>query len=57
MVRAKTRWTLRTARSDEAESIAALHTASWRRTYRGMMADDFLDGRHSTIAGASGVSA
>lgn len=35
---------LRIARADDAESIAVLHTESWRRTYRGMMSDEFLDG-------------
>jgi ribosomal protein S18 acetylase RimI-like enzyme len=35
---------LRTAYADDAESIATLHTDSWRRTYRGMMTDEFLDG-------------
>jgi ribosomal protein S18 acetylase RimI-like enzyme len=44
MVRSKTGWTLRAARADEAEAIATLHTTSWRRTYRGMMSDAFLDG-------------
>ena len=44
MERSKSGWALRTARADEAESIAALHTGSWRRTYRGMMTDAFLDG-------------
>lgn len=44
MSRSNTGWTLRAARADEAESIAALHAGSWRRTYRGMMADEFLDG-------------
>ena len=44
MDRSTSGWTLRTARADEAESIAALHTGSWRRTYRGMMTDEFLDG-------------
>jgi ribosomal protein S18 acetylase RimI-like enzyme len=44
MARSQNRWTLRTARADEAESIAVLHTSSWRRTYRGMMSDEFLDG-------------
>ena len=39
-----TRWRLRDPRPDEAESIAVLHTSSWRRTYRGMMSDAFLDG-------------
>ena len=35
---------LRAAHVDDAERIASLHTESWRRTYRGMMTDDFLDG-------------
>ncbi len=37
--------TLRTAQPGDAEAIAVLHTDSWRRTYRGMMTDEFLDGR------------
>jgi ribosomal protein S18 acetylase RimI-like enzyme len=28
----------------DAETLAQLHTESWRRTYRGMMRDAFLDG-------------
>lgn len=35
---------LRVAHVDDAERIARLHTQSWRRTYRGMMTDEFLDG-------------
>jgi GNAT superfamily N-acetyltransferase len=35
---------LRIAAAADAEAIAVLHTESWRRTYRGMMADEFLDG-------------
>ena len=35
---------LRDATSRDAEAIAALHTDSWQRTYRGMMTDAFLDG-------------
>lgn len=34
----------RQANASDAESIAALHAESWRRTYRGMMPDAFLDG-------------
>lgn len=34
----------RAAHFDDAERIARLHTESWRRTYRGMMSDEFLDG-------------
>jgi hypothetical protein len=35
---------LREAVADDAEAIAALHAASWRQTYRGIMAHDYLDG-------------
>ena len=35
---------LRTASAEDAESLAVLHTDSWRRTYRGLMLDAFLDG-------------
>jgi ribosomal protein S18 acetylase RimI-like enzyme len=35
---------LRAADARDAEAIAALHTDSWQRTYRGMMPDAFLDG-------------
>ena len=35
---------LRRAEVDDADKIAALHAESWRRTYRGMMRDSFLDG-------------
>jgi ribosomal protein S18 acetylase RimI-like enzyme len=35
---------LRGAHAEDAERIARLHTESWRRTYRGMMTDEFLDG-------------
>jgi ribosomal protein S18 acetylase RimI-like enzyme len=35
---------LRPAHAGDAEAIAALHTDSWQRTYRGMMPDAFLDG-------------
>jgi ribosomal protein S18 acetylase RimI-like enzyme len=35
---------VRTAGSDDAEGIALLHTASWRRHYRGAYADSYLDG-------------
>jgi len=34
----------RVATVADAEQIAQLHAASWRRTYRGMYADEFLDG-------------
>ena len=35
---------LRAATARDAEAIAAVHTESWQRTYRGMMTDAFLDG-------------
>jgi ribosomal protein S18 acetylase RimI-like enzyme len=35
---------LRNGEVRDAEAIAVLHTDSWRRTYRGMMSDEFLDG-------------
>jgi ribosomal protein S18 acetylase RimI-like enzyme len=34
----------RAARIEDVEAIALLHAESWRRTYRGMMTDEFLDG-------------
>lgn len=34
----------RSATAADAEPIARLHTDSWRRTYRGMYKDEFLDG-------------
>jgi GNAT superfamily N-acetyltransferase len=34
----------RRAEAADAERIAQLHAESWRRTYRGMMRDEFLDG-------------
>jgi len=35
---------LRPAGSDDAEQVALLHAASWRRHYRGAYSDSFLDG-------------
>jgi ribosomal protein S18 acetylase RimI-like enzyme len=34
----------RPATARDADAIAVLHADSWRRTYRGMMSDEFLDG-------------
>lgn len=34
---------MRHAKSDDASAIARLHADSWRRTYRGILRDDFLD--------------
>jgi GNAT superfamily N-acetyltransferase len=36
---------LRLAQPEDAEHVAVLHADSWRRTYRGMMTDEFLDYR------------
>lgn len=44
MARSRSEWTLRAPHTNDCEAIAALHTSSWRRTYRGMMSDAFLDG-------------
>lgn len=35
---------LRMATAADAETIAALHAASWRATYRGILKDDYLNG-------------
>jgi ribosomal protein S18 acetylase RimI-like enzyme len=35
---------LRPAEAADADALAALHADSWRRHYRGMMSDAFLDG-------------
>ncbi len=35
---------IRAATATDADAIAALHADSWRRTYRGMMLDSYLDG-------------
>ncbi|MEP6589566.1 MAG: GNAT family N-acetyltransferase [Gemmatimonadota bacterium] len=35
---------LRIAGPDDADTVAALHCASWRSAYRGMLDDEFLDG-------------
>ncbi len=39
-----TNWKLRLAGPSDAEAIAALHADSWRRHYRGIYSDAFLDG-------------
>lgn len=36
-------WTIRAAGPDDAGGIAALHVASWRWAYRGLLADGVLD--------------
>ena len=35
---------LREVTAADADAIARLHAESWRRTYRGMMRDEYLDG-------------
>jgi GNAT superfamily N-acetyltransferase len=35
---------LRRAGSDDADTIATIHAASWRSAYRGIIADAYLDG-------------
>jgi hypothetical protein len=35
---------LRQAVASDAETIAALHTESWRKSYQGILPDDFLAG-------------
>ncbi len=35
---------LRKALTSDAETLAALHTESWRSAYRGILSDDYLDG-------------
>ena len=35
---------LRRATAADAEAVAALHVASWRSAYRGLLADAYLDG-------------
>ena len=42
----------RRAEARDADRIAQLHAESWRRTYRGMMRDEFLDGDVLTITTA-----
>jgi ribosomal protein S18 acetylase RimI-like enzyme len=36
--------TFREGKRDDVRAVAQLHADSWRRTYRGMYRDDFLDG-------------
>jgi len=51
---------LRRARPEDAASVAALHADSWRRTYRGILRDEFLDGeveRERTLAWTAHVAA
>lgn len=40
--------TIRSANAADANAIADIHTASWRRHYRGAYSDDFLDGDITT---------
>lgn len=43
----------RLARNSDAEAIGALHAESWRRSYRGMLPDAFLD--HDVFADRAAV--
>lgn len=45
--------TLRPATLDDAEAVAALHTANWQDAYRGLMPDAYLDGPLATEMQAS----
>lgn len=36
--------TIRMATAEDAEAVAALHTANWQDAYRGIMPDAYLDG-------------
>ena len=40
----ETSWSLRSMTADDVPIVAALHAASWRRAYRGILGDDYLDG-------------
>jgi hypothetical protein len=51
---------IQNASSNDSEAIAALHTDSWRRHYRGAYSDAFLDGEvvaehRLRLAAATGV--
>jgi ribosomal protein S18 acetylase RimI-like enzyme len=37
------KWTLRRAVPEDATAVAAVHVASWREAYRGIVAESFLD--------------
>jgi GNAT superfamily N-acetyltransferase len=49
----ETSWSLRSMTADDVPIVAALHAASWRRAYRGILGDDYLDG--DLIAEREGV--
>ena len=36
--------TIRPARPEDRQTVAALHTANWQDAYRGLMPDEYLDG-------------
>lgn len=40
----ETSWSLRAMTAGDVPVVAALHAASWRRAYRGILGDDYLDG-------------
>ncbi len=37
------RWTVRRATPDDASDLARINVMAWRRSYRGLLPDDFLD--------------
>lgn len=41
---------VRTARKDDAETIARIHVATWQQVYRGQVPDSFLDAMPETLA-------
>jgi ribosomal protein S18 acetylase RimI-like enzyme len=41
--------TIRAARDSDRDAIAAIHTASWQQSYRGILPDDLLDDRLPAI--------
>lgn len=38
------RWTVRRATQDDVSELARVNVAAWRRAYRGIVPDEFLDG-------------
>ena len=46
---------IRLARASDAGAIAALHVLSWRRSYRGILPDAYLDGDVEAERGAAWV--
>jgi predicted ester cyclase/ribosomal protein S18 acetylase RimI-like enzyme len=38
-------WEIRRATRDDAQVVADIHAESWQRAYRGLLSDEYLDGR------------